>query len=125
MLLKNDGGVLPFTKGKKTAVLGPHVHSTRDLMSDYKGDEQVTLPIVSSSGHQPMLPPADWCPPPQHTHICVLNNATQCNGGGKDFSCFPTIAEAMTAYNGPASTTVAQGVDMAKTDPESNDIPVS
>ena len=27
-------------KGKKTAVLGPHAFSTRDLMSDYKGDEQ-------------------------------------------------------------------------------------
>jgi hypothetical protein len=56
VLLKNDarkgvpsGGaldssaavpVLPFTKGKKTAILGPHVFSTRDLMSDYKGDEQ-------------------------------------------------------------------------------------
>ena len=27
---------LPMAKGKKTAVIGPHVHSTRDLMSDYK-----------------------------------------------------------------------------------------
>eukprot|EP00039_Didymoeca_costata_P030626 m.30608 g.30608 ORF g.30608 m.30608 type:complete len:811 (-) comp8218_c0_seq1:49-2481(-) len=40
VLLKNDKNTLPFTKGKKTAVLGPHVNSTRDLMSDYKGDEQ-------------------------------------------------------------------------------------
>lgn len=38
-------------------MLGPHVYSTRDLMSDYKGDEQ-------------------------------------CAGGGGDFSCFPTIAQA-------------------------------
>jgi hypothetical protein len=32
--------VLPFAKGKRTAIVGPHVHSTRNLMSDYKGDEQ-------------------------------------------------------------------------------------
>lgn len=40
VLLKNDNAVLPIVKGKKTALLGPHVFSTRDLMSDYKGDEQ-------------------------------------------------------------------------------------
>ena len=40
VLLKNDGGVLPMKRGIKTAVLGPHAFSTRDLMSDYKGDEQ-------------------------------------------------------------------------------------
>ena len=65
-----------MAKGKKTAILGPHVHSTRDLMSDYKGDEQ-------------------------------------CNGGGSDFSCFPTIAQAFTQANGAAHTLVEQGVDMS------------
>ena len=32
--------VLPMARGKKTALVGPHVNSARDLMSDYKGDEQ-------------------------------------------------------------------------------------
>ncbi len=40
VLLKNDDGTLPMKLGKKTAILGPHVDSKRDLMSDYKGDEQ-------------------------------------------------------------------------------------
>jgi len=40
VLLKNQAGWLPMTRGVKTAVLGPHVDSKRDLMSDYKGDEQ-------------------------------------------------------------------------------------
>ena len=76
VLLKNEDKTLPMAKGKKTAILGPHVHSTRDLMSDYKGDEQ-------------------------------------CNGGGSDFSCFPTIAQAFTQANGAANTLVEQGVDMS------------
>jgi beta-glucosidase-like glycosyl hydrolase len=33
VLLQNDGGVLPFTRGKKTLLLGPHTQSKRDLMS--------------------------------------------------------------------------------------------
>ena len=40
VLLKNDNNILPLQRGKKTALLGPHVNSKRDLMSDYKGDEQ-------------------------------------------------------------------------------------
>eukprot|EP00656_Telonema_subtile_P053359 TRINITY_DN7716_c0_g1_i1.p1 TRINITY_DN7716_c0_g1~~TRINITY_DN7716_c0_g1_i1.p1 ORF type:complete len:526 (-),score=141.07 TRINITY_DN7716_c0_g1_i1:109-1686(-) len=40
VLLKNEAKTLPFKKGVKTAVLGPHVLSQRDLMSDYKGDMQ-------------------------------------------------------------------------------------
>jgi beta-glucosidase-like glycosyl hydrolase len=42
VLLKNDDNTLPFstTSGGKLAVLGPHVNSTRDLYSDYKGDKQ-------------------------------------------------------------------------------------
>lgn len=40
VLLKNENGALPFARGKTTAVLGPHVVSQRDLMSDYKGDQQ-------------------------------------------------------------------------------------
>jgi len=39
-LLKNEAQTLPMKKGKKTAIIGPHVNSRRDLMSDYKGDEQ-------------------------------------------------------------------------------------
>eukprot|EP00005_Dracoamoeba_jomungandri_P000876 CAMPEP_0174251866 /NCGR_PEP_ID=MMETSP0439-20130205/1559_1 /TAXON_ID=0 /ORGANISM="Stereomyxa ramosa, Strain Chinc5" /LENGTH=746 /DNA_ID=CAMNT_0015332303 /DNA_START=231 /DNA_END=2471 /DNA_ORIENTATION=- len=40
VLLKNSGNTLPFPVGKQLAVVGPHVYSTRDLMSDYKGDQQ-------------------------------------------------------------------------------------
>ena len=40
VLLKNTNQVLPLVRGKKTVLLGPHVHSKRDLMSDYKGDQQ-------------------------------------------------------------------------------------
>ena len=40
VLLKNNNNILPMTRGKKTVLLGPHVHSKRDLMSDYKGDQQ-------------------------------------------------------------------------------------
>ena len=70
VLLKNEDKTLPMAKGKKTAILGPHVHSTRDLMSDYKGDEQ-------------------------------------CNGGGSDFSCFPTIAQAFTQVILPPAPAVS------------------
>lgn len=75
VLLKNENSVLPFKKGMKTAILGPHVTSKRDLMSDYKGD-------------------------------------MQCAGGGTDFSCFPSIAEAFTRANGATKTMVEQGVDL-------------
>jgi beta-D-xylosidase 4 len=40
VLLKNVNNVLPMDRNKKTVLVGPHVHSTRDLMSDYKGDQQ-------------------------------------------------------------------------------------
>ena len=70
VLLKNEDKTLPMAKGKKTAILGPHVHSTRDLMSDYKGDEQ-------------------------------------CNGGGSDFSCVPTIAQAFTQVILPPAPAVS------------------
>ncbi len=41
VLLQNRGGVLPFasTPGKRLAVIGPHVSSTRDLCEDYMGDQ--------------------------------------------------------------------------------------
>ena len=84
VLLKNDGDVLPMKKGKKTAILGPHVHSTRDLMSDYKGDQQ-----------------------------CAYEGKDWVKHGGGDYGCFPTIAEAFVAANGAANTVVSQGVEMA------------
>eukprot|EP01113_Clastostelium_recurvatum_P036756 TRINITY_DN5293_c0_g1_i5.p1 TRINITY_DN5293_c0_g1~~TRINITY_DN5293_c0_g1_i5.p1 ORF type:complete len:548 (+),score=129.93 TRINITY_DN5293_c0_g1_i5:1075-2718(+) len=40
VLLKNNHNALPFKSGLKVAVLGPHVNSQRDLMEDYKGDEE-------------------------------------------------------------------------------------
>ena len=39
VLLKNDNNTLPLSTGKKLAVVGPHVFSTRDLLEDYKGDQ--------------------------------------------------------------------------------------
>eukprot|EP01047_Picozoa_sp_COSAG01_P003232 COSAG01_NODE_94_length_26962_cov_9.110933_16_plen_405_part_00 len=83
VLLKNTGGVLPFKKGKKLAVLGPHVFSTRDLMSDYKGDEQ-----------------------------CAYTGADWKKKGGNVYDCIPTIAAAFTRANGAAHTQVVQGVDL-------------
>eukprot|EP01060_Flectonema_neradi_P032709 TRINITY_DN5258_c0_g1_i1.p1 TRINITY_DN5258_c0_g1~~TRINITY_DN5258_c0_g1_i1.p1 ORF type:complete len:767 (+),score=168.60 TRINITY_DN5258_c0_g1_i1:40-2301(+) len=38
VLLKNDKKVLPFAPTSHIAVVGPHVNSTRDLMSDYIPD---------------------------------------------------------------------------------------
>eukprot|EP00026_Physarum_polycephalum_P000650 Phypoly_transcript_00651.p1 GENE.Phypoly_transcript_00651~~Phypoly_transcript_00651.p1 ORF type:complete len:873 (+),score=93.35 Phypoly_transcript_00651:1602-4220(+) len=38
ILLKNQNDTLPFSQGKKLAVVGPHVISQRDLFEDYKGD---------------------------------------------------------------------------------------
>eukprot|EP00697_Spironema_sp_BW2_P017465 gnl/Spiro4/9155_TR4822_c0_g1_i1.p1 gnl/Spiro4/9155_TR4822_c0_g1~~gnl/Spiro4/9155_TR4822_c0_g1_i1.p1 ORF type:complete len:824 (-),score=178.02 gnl/Spiro4/9155_TR4822_c0_g1_i1:109-2538(-) len=40
VLLKNVNNTLPFASGRSLAVLGPHAFSTRDLMEDYKGDQQ-------------------------------------------------------------------------------------
>eukprot|EP00026_Physarum_polycephalum_P002953 Phypoly_transcript_02962.p1 GENE.Phypoly_transcript_02962~~Phypoly_transcript_02962.p1 ORF type:complete len:862 (+),score=98.40 Phypoly_transcript_02962:97-2586(+) len=40
VLLKNANKTLPFSVGKKLAVVGPHVISQRDLMEDYSGDQQ-------------------------------------------------------------------------------------
>ena len=83
VLLKNDGDVLPMKKGKKTAILGPHIHSTRDLMSDYKGDQQ-----------------------------CAYEGQDWKKHGGGDYYCFPTIAQAFVRANGAANTVVSQGVEM-------------
>ena len=70
-------------KGKKTAILGPHIHSTRDLMSDYKGDQQ-----------------------------CAYEGKDWVKHGGGDYDCFPTIAQAFVRANGAANTVVSQGVEM-------------
>ena len=83
MLLKNEGVTLPMTKGRKLAVLGPHVHSTRDLMSDYKGDQQCAYEGV------------DWK-----------------KQGGHLYDCFPTIAQAFARANGAGNTQVEQGVEL-------------
>jgi hypothetical protein len=42
--------VLPMARGKKTALVGPHVNSARDLMSDYKGDEQCVGKVGGGRG---------------------------------------------------------------------------
>ena len=36
-LLKNDGKLLPFTKGKKVAVIGTSANSTEDILGNYNG----------------------------------------------------------------------------------------
>ena len=35
VLLKNDGATLPFPKGKKIAVIGPHANATLALVGNY------------------------------------------------------------------------------------------
>ncbi len=39
VLLKNRGNTLPFKRGGKVAVVGPHAISQRALLEDYYGDE--------------------------------------------------------------------------------------
>jgi beta-glucosidase-like glycosyl hydrolase len=39
VLLKNSGNTLPFKRGSKVAVVGPHAVTQRALLEDYYGDE--------------------------------------------------------------------------------------
>jgi beta-glucosidase-like glycosyl hydrolase len=39
VLLKNSGSILPFKRGSKVAVVGPHAVTQRALLEDYYGDE--------------------------------------------------------------------------------------
>ena len=41
VLLKNDGGLLPLSKGAKIAFIGPHANSTQSLLSNYHGDNRL------------------------------------------------------------------------------------
>lgn len=69
VLLKNDEKTLPLSPDMKTAVIGPHVLSTRDLMSDYKGDQQCAggsydcVPTIAEffSGQLRLLWPTCFC----------------------------------------------------------------
>ena len=37
VLLKNDNSTLPFSKGSKVAVVGPHANATQALVGNYLG----------------------------------------------------------------------------------------
>jgi beta-glucosidase-like glycosyl hydrolase len=55
VLLRNNDSVLPLGKGQKVAVVGSHALATRELLSDYYGD-QVCFGPASGNPHT-----ADGC----------------------------------------------------------------
>jgi hypothetical protein len=69
VLLKNDGPILPFTIGKKVAVIGPNAASSEALVGSYLGQ------------------------------VCPNN----------DFSCVPTVVQAIQTINTGGSVTYEEG----------------
>ena len=49
VLLRNQGGLLPFAKTAKLAFIGPHANSTQALLSNYHGSNKLV------EAHSPLL----------------------------------------------------------------------
>ena len=75
MLLKNAGNVLPFQRGLKVAVVGPHAVSQQGLLEDYYGDEVGACVCASCVKTRSPLPPSPTPPLqefPLHALLTIL-----------------------------------------------------
>eukprot|EP01060_Flectonema_neradi_P015811 TRINITY_DN2245_c0_g1_i4.p1 TRINITY_DN2245_c0_g1~~TRINITY_DN2245_c0_g1_i4.p1 ORF type:complete len:826 (+),score=196.82 TRINITY_DN2245_c0_g1_i4:47-2479(+) len=83
-LLKNDGKLLPFAKGKKVAVIGTSANSTSDILGNYNG------PLCPGGGSN--------CVPTLYDMISkVSGGVTTLNTEGSGKWTSSAIAEAVTA----------------------------
>jgi xylan 1,4-beta-xylosidase len=114
VLLKNEKGLLPLTKGTKIAVLGPHVNSTRDLFEDYMGDQVCvngTLTCVQTIGAT-----FQRLNGKENTHVCVgvgLNNTnTSLIGPALDMA---KDADVVLLFIGDGNEQEHEGIDRPNT----------
>jgi beta-glucosidase len=127
VLLKNSGGILPFKRGSKVAVVGPHAVSQEALLEDYFGDEARAVACVAYAlwsvtstmylyAAPPEAPLGSLCP--LWVQVC-FNPYDDGNLGvfsNKTFDCIQTLGAAINASNTAGSTMVAKGVDINSTD---------
>jgi beta-glucosidase len=95
VLLKNEGGILPFDPAKKTAVIGPLARNQHDLLGPWWGAGRDTDAVTVFAGITEQSPGAT------HAEGCKLSNAepptTDPEGCGSDAGFAEAVAVAQAA----------------------------
>lgn len=106
VLTKHQGDVLPLSRGKRIAVIGPHAQGKEVLIQPYPFMPACGSPPPTSAACTPDGPPCLSGLPCLPSGHCPPANASD------PMFCVPSIAEALQAYNTGGQVTVTPGSNL-------------